>query len=282
MPDPKRLINTLHRAAGAFRTTAGRRGRYVRLEGVTDVLVGGDLHGNVENFRRLVQKANLRRHTGRHLVLQELVHGPFRYPDGGDKSHQLLDLAAALKCEFPQRVHVLLGNHELAQWTGQWIAKDEVDLNELFLRGVNSAYGTHAGDIFAAYRELLSTWPLALRTPNRVLLCHSLPPGSRGNSFDPTLLEEAAPDGSLWKPGGALHSFLWGRDIRPEAARAFLARMDADLLITGHIPCPQGFMVPNEQQIILDCLGAPACYCLFPADRPLTHAELLTCVHALA
>jgi hypothetical protein len=282
MPDPKRLLNTLQRAAAAFRSTAGRSGRYIRLEGVTEVLVAGDLHGNIENFRRLVERANLRRHTGRHLVLQELIHGPFRYPTGGDKSHQLLDLAAALKCEMPQRVHVLIGNHELAQWTGQWIAKDEVDLNDLFLKGVNSAYGARAGDIFAAYRELLSTWPLALRTPNRVLLSHSLPPSNRLDSFDPKILEESAPDGAAWKPHGALHSFLWGRDVRPETARAFLTLMDADLLITGHIPCPEGFMVPNEQQIILDCLGAPARYCLFPADRPLTHAELVKCVHALA
>lgn len=282
MPDPKRLLNTLRQATLAFRNTPGRRGRLLCLEDAAEVLIGGDLHGNVENFRRLIQRADLARHPRRHFVAQELVHGPFLYATGGDKSHQLLDLVAALKCEFPTRVHALLGNHELAQWTGQWIAKDDIDLNDLFLRGVNSAYGPHAGDIFAAYREMLSTWPLAVRTANRVLLSHSLPPANRLESFNPGLLEESAPDGPAWKPGGALHALLWGRDVRSETVQGFLKRMDADLLITGHIPCPEGFAVPNDRQIILDCLGAPACYCLFPAARPLSHADLVACVHTLS
>ena len=61
----------------------------------------------------------------------------------------------------------------------------------------------------------------------------------------------------------------------------FLRRVDADLLVSGHIPNDEGFAVPNEQQIILDCKGDPAGYCLFPADRPLPHAELVACVKTL-
>jgi hypothetical protein len=57
--------------------------------------------------------------------------------------------------------------------------------------------------------------------------------------------------------------------------------VDADWLITGHIPCGNGFDVPNDRQIILDALGTPACYCLFPTDRPLTQAALLECVGTL-
>jgi len=33
--------------------------------------------------------------------------------------------------------------------------------------------------------------------------------------------------------------------------------------------------VPNDRQLILDSLGTPAGYCLFPTNRPLSHAELL-------
>jgi hypothetical protein len=82
-------------------------------------------------------------------------------------------------------------------------------------------------------------------------------------------------------PRGAVHSLVWGRDVRPENAAAFLGKVDADLLITGHIPCERGFDVPNDRQVILDSLGTPACYCLFPADRPLSHADLVACVSTL-
>src|SRR5919204_3681296 len=174
MPDPDRLLHTLRQAARAFRATPGRRGRVVYLEGADDVLAAGDLHGNLENFKLLLRRADLGNRPRRHLVLQELVHGPHRYPAGGDKSHQLLDLLAALKCQYPRQGHLLLGNHELAQWTDQAIAKVDSDLNVLFREGVATAYGAHAATIYAAYEELFAVVPLAVPTPKRILLGHSL------------------------------------------------------------------------------------------------------------
>jgi hypothetical protein len=247
---------------------------------VDEVLVAGDLHGNLENFRRLLHKADLARHPRRHLVLQELIHGPFSYPAGGDKSHQLLDLVAALKGQHPRQVHYLLGNHELAQATGRGVLKNDLDLNQLFRAGVETAYGARAAEVYAVYLELFAAIPAALRTPNRVYLSHSLPGAGHLLEFNPAHLERDSTDADLG-PGGAVHSLVWGRDVRPETALAFLAKVDADLLVTGHIPCELGFEAPNDRQLILDSLGAPAAYCLFPADRPLTHADLRACVRIL-
>ena len=281
MPDPDRLLTTLQCALDAFRDTPGRRGRLVALDGAVEVLVAGDLHGNVENFRRLLRKADLANHPGRHFVLQEVVHGPFHYPAGGDRSHQLLDLIAALKCQHPRQVHFLIGNHELAQLTNRLIAKDDVELNDLFMQGIRTAYGARADDVYAAYLRLIAAAPLALRTPNRVFLSHSLPPGSRLAEFDPAVLERDESTEADCKPGGAVHALVWGRDTRAETAAAFLQKVDADLLVTGHIPCESGFDAPNDRQLILDSLARPAACCLFPADRPLTHAELMQCVSLL-
>jgi hypothetical protein len=278
MPDPDRLLNTLRRAARDFRAVPGRRGRLVVLEGTAEVLVAGDLHGNLDNFRRLLARARLEQHPARHLVLQEIIHGLHQYPAGGDKSHQLLDLAAALACQYPHRVHLLLGNHELAQATARRISKGDLDHVQLFREGVATAYGPRAAEICTAYQELLAAAPVALRTANRVFLSHSLPPGSRLAEFDPSALERDPSAEADLLPGGSIHMILWGRDTRAENAAAFLARVDADLLITGHVPCEHGFDLPNDRQIILDCAGSPAGYCLFPCDRPLTHAELAGCV----
>jgi hypothetical protein len=281
MPDPGRLLTTLQLAVDAFRATPGRRGRVVDLQGATDVLVAGDLHGNLDNFRRLLPIADLARNPARHFVLQEAIHGPYRYPAGGDRSHQLLDLIAALKCQFPRQVHFLIGNHELAQVTDRRIAKDDVELNDLFTEGVRSAYGTRADEVYAVYRDLIGVAPLALRTVNRVFLSHSLPPASLLSAFDPSVLERDESTDADCVPGGAVHALVWGRDTRPDTAAAFLQKMDADLLVTGHIPCDTGFDAPNERQLILDSLGRPAAYCLFPTDRPLTHPELLNCIGLL-
>ena len=281
MPDPTRLLRTLTHAIESFRSTPGRRGRIVRIENASELLAAGDLHGNVENFRLLLEKAQLGKNPQRHLVLQELIHGPFRYPTGGDKSHQLVDLLAALKCQYPLQVHLLLGNHELSQWTGQAIAKSESELNASFREGVDTAYGVRAPEIYAAYLQLFATVPLAVWTPNRIFLSHSLPKAARLEQFDAAILERENHEEQDLRPGGTIHALLWGRDTKPTTVERFLQKVDADLLITGHIPCERGFDLPNEHQLILDCMGAPACYCLIPLDHPLTHQELVDCVQTL-
>jgi hypothetical protein len=256
-------------------------GRVIRLPAGAEVLVAGDMHGSVENFRLLLKAADLAGHTARHLVLQEVVHGPFRYAGGGDKSHQLLDLIAALKCQYPGRVHYLLGNHELAQWQKQRIGKGDVDQNQIFQAGVAEAYGDQADAIYAAYESLFAAANLAVTTANRVLICHSLPSAKHLAAFDWSVLEreELRPEDLVL--GGAVHSLVWGRDLGQAHVENFLKKVDADLLISGHIPCDQGYMVPNDRQIILDALGTPACYCLFPTDRPLTQPELLSMIGVL-
>jgi hypothetical protein len=281
MPDPDRLLRTLHRAVLSCRETPGRRGRVVRLEGAAEVLVAGDLHGNLENFRLLMARADLARNPARHFVLQELIHGLYRYPAGGDKSHQVLDLVAALKCQYPRQVHFLLGNHELAQATGRRISKGDEDLNQAFRQGVATAYGPRSAEVYAAYQQFFAAIPVLLRTDNRVVLSHSLPPASMADRFDFAVLERDESAEADLLPGGSVHAVVWGRDTRDDTAARFLAAADADLLITGHVPCDRGFDLPNDRQLILDSLGTPAAYCLFPTDRPLTHAELVACVSTL-
>ena len=146
MPDPAKLLPILTRAAATFRATPGRTGRVVALTDATDMLVGGDLHGHLGNFQALMKRADLANHPRRHLVLQEAIHGPFRYPDGGDKSHQMLDLIAALCCQFPGRVHFLPGNHELAQATGRAILKGDDFYNE-------SVHSRHRGRVRRSRRQ---------------------------------------------------------------------------------------------------------------------------------
>jgi hypothetical protein len=281
MPDPARLLTTLRRARDIIASTPSRRGKLVTLAQAKEILVAGDLHGNVENFSQLLKAADLTRHRDRHLVLQEIIHGPFRYPDGSDKSHQLLDLLAALSCQFPHRVHCLMGNHELSQWTARAIGKGEEACNNLFLAGIATAYGDQAEAIAAVYGDLFAVLPLAIRTANRVFLSHSLPGGSRLAAFQLTALEKEELIPADVTGGGAAYALVWGRDTREETVQTFLGKVDADLLITGHIPCPDGYATPNSRQLVLDASGSPACYCLFPANEPVSLDDLVGGVHLL-
>ena len=282
MPAPARMLTHLRQAIALVRATPGRRGHVVDLQDCAEVLVAGDLHGHVGHFQVMLKEADLANHPTRHFVLQELIHGKHRHPRGGDKSHQLVDLFAALKGQFPRQVHYLPGNHELAQWTGRPVMKSEENLNAIFREGVVEAYGAEFGpQIYDTYLELFQALPLALRTPNRVLVCHSLPAARAMAMFDPArLLAEKYDDADL-QAGGSVHSLLWGRDTTRENVTAFLAKMDADLLVSGHIASDEGYSIPNDRQVIVDCAESPGGVIIIPADRPITHADLINGVRII-
>jgi hypothetical protein len=273
------MLIYLRQALALVRATPGRKGHVIEPADCTELLVTGDLHGHVGNFQALLKVADLAARPTRHFVMQEAIHGNYRYPSGGDKSHQLVDLFAALKCQFPRQVHYLPGNHELAQWTGRKVLKADEDLNALFEDGVTVAYGTKFGpDIYRTYLELFQALPLAIRAANGVIVCHSLPPPKAMTLFDPARLERDTYEDADLQPGGTVHSLLWGRDTKPQTAADFLQKVGAELLVSGHIASETGFSVPNDRQVIIDCAESPAGYILFPTDRPLTHAELVGCV----
>src|SRR2546421_481979 len=69
-------------------------------------------------------------------------------------------------------------------WTGRQIIKEDEDFNELFVAGVRQAYGSHGDEVYAAYLELFAVLPLALRTPNRIFLSHSVPSPKYLDGFD--------------------------------------------------------------------------------------------------
>jgi len=277
MPDPDKVIATVRRAMTLLRSTAGRTGGVITLDPdvADEVMIVGDLHGSLATFRKVLEIADLPRHPRRHLVLQELIHGKPLYPgDGGDRSHQLVDLFAALKCQYPEQVHQIIGNHELSELTGRIIGKDGEALNIKFRRGIETAYGVRYMDVFQAYLELFAALPIAVRTPNRIFLCHTLPDGRYLDSLDMELL-----DANVWprestERGGTIYAMTWGRDTTPETADRFAEMVDADWFITGHQPCQEGVRLANHRVVILD--GTPPCpgYCIFPTTEPVTIESL--------
>ena len=282
MPEPLKILATIKRATELFRKTPGRQGGLIRLQDADEVMVVGDLHGNIPAMKQVLNVADLAKNPKRHLVLQELVHGTRFYPDEkGEKSHQLVDLVCALKCQTPDRVHLILGNHELSELTGRFISKNGVALNVLFRNGVQTAYGQHAEEIYRAYLDLFATLPLAVRTENRVFLCHTIP-----DPIDLDRLDLAAYDAESWTPewmarGGTVYGLTWGRNSEPETVDRFAQMVDADLFVTGHQPCDEGFRLANHRQIIIDGTDPYPAYCLFPAKTPITIDELFGCVKLL-
>jgi hypothetical protein len=270
MADPNKLLATIRKATILFRATPGRVGSIVSPE-ADEILVVGDLHGHVHAFAAALKTADLTAHPRRHLVLQELVHDPRVDPDTDiDRSHRLVGLVCALKCQFPDRVHVLLGNHELSELTGRSIGKNGAFLNAMFRKGIEADFGNLADTFRAAYHELFAALPIAVRASNRVMLLHTLPDGDRIDDLDLDLLRTGVWTEPSMRRGGTVYALTWGRDTSPEAADRFASLIDADLFITGHHPCDGTHRLANHRHLILDATDPDPGYCLFDARSPAT------------
>lgn len=282
MPDPLKVLATVRKATELTRRTPGRSGSVVRLDDADEVMVVGDLHGNLRAFRWALAESALDRHPGRHLVLQELVHEINKSgEDRPDLSHRLVDLVSALKCQYPERVHLILGNHELSELTGRVIGKDGRALNALFRQGIETSYGPMAGDVYQAYLNFFAALPIAVRTSNRVFICHTIPDGYDLDRVDLDVLDaETWPPESM-KRGGAIYAMTWGRDVSAETVDRFAAMVDADLVVTGHQPCDEGFRQANHRQLIVDGTDPYPAYCRFPARDPVSIDALVDSVKVL-
>lgn len=277
------VIGNFRRAAEANQQTPTRDGNVVVLtpEFADDVMITADLHGHRRNFNSIRKIADLERHPRRHLILQEVCHGGPTYPgNGGCMSHGVLEDVAKLKATFPDRVHFLLSNHELAELTDYPIIKNKKMLNLMFRLGLQEMYGAATEKVREAYNEFIRTCPLAVRLPGGVFVCHSLPERSDNRNFDRTIFDRPLEAADLLEHGDVF-DLVWGRDYRIENARAFAKLVAARVLIHGHEPCPEGYHVPNEMQIILDCCAEPGCYLAVPLSQELTHAQLVARIQRL-
>ncbi len=276
MIDANKVLNTIEKAILAFKNTLGRSGRVVRIANASDVIVVGDLHGRVDHLKKAYQLADLKANPNRILIVQELIHGTTTHSDGSDNSHLVLDMVALLKCQFPNQIHYILGNHELSQVTNRKISKNNLDLNQSFDLGIAHAYPLAVDKIIAAYKQLISVIPAMIFLPNQVCISHSLPDRTKLEDFDVKRLEVLPEQEIDLIPGGNVHSLVWGRDTSLENATAFLNKVGAQWLVTGHIPCAQGYEYPNSRQIILDAHFDNAGYCLLRADREITQGDFNT------
>ena len=246
-----------------------------------EVMVTGDVHGHRRNFDRIRRIAALDGHPRRHLVLQEVCHGGPSYPhDAGCMSHTILEDVAALKAKYPERVHFILGNHELAELSDYPIQKNRQLLNLLFRQGLQQMYGPAAEEVRQAILrflvELSAGGPAAAGSVHLAQLAR----GRRPSGIRPVGPRPRARGRGLFRASGRFPAGV-GPRLPPRERPGVCRTGRGQVLITGHEPCREGFVAPNDLQIILDCCGDKAAYVILPVGVELSHAEILERVRTL-
>ena len=129
--------------------------------------------------------------------------------------------------------------------------------------------------------RLFGSLPLAIRTPNRIFISHSLPREKAMERFQLRHFETDAFPAEDMTIGGSVYEMLWGRDVREQNCSAYLKKVDSDWLITGHVSCDAGYAFPSPRHLIVDCSDLKASYALLPAGRPLTETEFRASVRLI-
>ena len=249
--DPEEVIDVYRRAAEENRRDALLKGSMLNFPNYGQVVMTGDLHGHRRNFDKLVKFCVLGRSAGRHVILHELVHEEPAGLQDPDLSHVLLYEAAHWKIAFPDQVHFLQSNHDLAQLTGQEITKNGRFLLRSFEEGVAHTFGRNSmAMVLTAIQEFILSFPIAARTQTGIFMSHSLPGPFDWLTFDCGVFNRHVTEDDLIDTG-AVYTMVWGRGQTKEQLDDFSKKLRADIFIVGHQPQETGYAVVEQRMLIL-------------------------------
>lgn len=249
MRDADVVIELFEEATIANKTSTLLKGSTVHLPEKGRVVMTGDIHDHGPNLSKILKLAAIDQSPDNHVILHEVIHGESLINDM-DMSIRILAKVATLKAAFPNQVHLLQSNHELAQYRGDGILKGNVSVCELFDAGVDYIYSDRADDVRKALQGFIRSYPLAIRAPRRLLFTHSLPSARQLPTFDPTVLERVPSDEDLL-PGGSGYILSWGRYQTQEVCDALAETLGIDVFVTGHQPAEMGYELMTPTLMIL-------------------------------
>lgn len=245
------VVKALRKAAELNLEDPIREGSLLCFPEDVHVVMTGDLHGHHRNFEKLVKYCGLEKAPRRHVIVHEMIHADLDATGGVDRSFEVLLDAAKWKTFFPDQVHFLQSNHELAHLQKQSITKGGRLVNDDFERGVTEILQTTQIEcVLDAIDELLASFPIAARSANRIFYSHSLPDAGDLNHFDPDCVRQPADDLDLSEQG-SVYELVWGRRHTPELLDELGRAWEVDFFLMGHQPQEFGYQVQHDRLIIL-------------------------------
>jgi len=270
---PQKIIDLLNNGAQASGADKFRDGNLICLPASGTLIATGDLHGHRRNFERIISFADLANNPDRHIVFQEIIHGGPEDAQGGCLSYKLLFDVIDYKLTFPDRVHIIMGNHDTSFISNSRVMKDGKEMNASMRSALEREFCKAGADIQAAIGRYLLSQPLALRSEKKMWLSHSLPSESYINQFDKQILDRELQVSDITKPGSA-YLLTWGRKISRSVLDKMGSLFDVDIFILGHQPQLQGWSRVGENLLIIASDHNHGC--LLPIDLTKSYtAEML-------
>jgi hypothetical protein len=245
------VADLFHHTAQLNRDDPKRDGCSLNLPDHGKLLATGDLHDNANALQRVIKRAKLDKSPDHHVVLHELIHGPTRL-NGMDLSIRTLARAAAVKRAYPQQVHFLLSNHELAQRKQEHVFKDGGSDVDAFNDGLAHLFGEDGAEqVHAAFDDYVDSLLLAVRCANGVMVAHSLPAPRKIEVFDKTVLDRELTEEDCDADGSA-YLMVWGRHQNVKLATELAEAWGVKVFLLGHQPAEMGWEEKANNILILN------------------------------
>jgi len=244
------IVDLLKSGKEANTTDEYRQGNLVCLPAAGSVIIAGDLHGHRRNFERIVAFADLHNNRNRHLVLQEIIHGGPQDSEGGCLSYQLLFDVVRYKLDFPNRVHIIMGNHDIAFINNEKVMRNGQEMNRSMRSALDREFGPAGPHVKRAIKQFLFSQPLAVKCDNRIWLSHSLPSDRYLDRFDRQVLHRPLRNEDVARLGSA-YLLTWGREHSQSLLDSLARLFDVDIFILGHQPQEQGWGQAGKNSIIM-------------------------------
>jgi hypothetical protein len=259
MRDAGAVIGLFEQAARALHSSTLRARSVVRIPSHGRLLATGDLHDNPAHLQKIITLAKLDKSPDHHVVLHEMIHGD-KLVNGLDLSHRMLAKVAELVLQFPEQVHPILANHELAQMTGKGVSKGAGNSVEMFNDGLEFVFGDDAFDVAVAIGVFIRAMPLALMSTSygkkagagSVLCAHSLPSARMMNQFDTDIFERDLQPEDYAAPNGSAHLMVWGRSHTTEQIEQLARLWNVSLFCLGHEHVDDGILIKPPRMVILN------------------------------
>jgi hypothetical protein len=278
---PQTIIDLLNAGTEANHADKYRSKNMIRLPAEGSLILTGDLHGHTRNFERITAFADLANNPDRHVVIQEIIHGGPEDSHGGCLSYRLLFDVIRYKLSFPDRVHIIMGNHDTAFINNSEVMKDGREMNRAMSQAIEREFPQNADEVKLAIRQNLFSQPLAVRAENGIWASHSLPGDRMVDKFDPKILHRQLKVNDVVRPGSA-YLLTWGRRHSQALLDKLAKQFDINVFILGHQPQEKGWNRAGENLIIIASNHNHGC--LIPVDlaQSYTVEQLIESIVPLA
>jgi len=275
------VADIFRQAADLNSNDSRRKGNVVYLGEDAQVVVAGDIHGNRKGLAKIIKFAGLGESPKRHLVLQEIIHCPADPATGHDRSVEPLLRAARLKLSRPQQTLFLLGNHDIAQITGNEIITDGESFCKSFRDGVEFSFGDDADQVYEAIEEFFMSLPLAIRCANGVFISHSLPSPDRTELAGIDILDRpfAVED---FKRGQPVYEWVWGRRQTEQQLEELAGKLSIDFFVLGHQHTDEGFRLLGPRGIVVVSDHGRGCAVRFDSTEHISGDNIAEHLHRIA